>query len=72
MNSNSKSVLFLNGLLWLVAGLLHPIASLLPAGNGETPKIFSLFIPLAFIALAYISTTLLYRAQASPSPTQLP
>jgi hypothetical protein len=69
MNSSKRRVLVVNLLFWSVAALLHPLASLLDAGSGETPKIFSLFIPLAFIGLAYGSTTLLWRAIA---PQEIP
>ena len=65
MGSSKKSFLVVNVLFWVVAVLLHPLANLLPAGSGETPKIFSLLIPLMFIGLAFGSTYLMWRAMAS-------
>jgi hypothetical protein len=70
MGSSKKSSLVVNVLIWLVAGLLHPLANLLPKPNGETPKIFSLLIPLAFIGLAYLSTYLIWQAMASQGAGQ--
>ena len=67
MGSSKRSFLVVNVLFWVVAALLHPLANLLPTGSGETPKLFSLLIPLAFIGLAYGSTTLMWRAMASQS-----
>ena len=65
MGSSKKSFLVVNVLFWVVAALLHPLASLLPAGSGETPKTFALLIPLAFIGLAFGSTNLTWCAMAS-------
>lgn len=65
METVKKKILLVNMLFWVVAALLQPLAGLLPTGSGETPKIFSLLIPLAFIGLAYGSTILLWRAMAS-------
>ena len=65
MNSSKRQVLVVNVLFWVVAAMLHPLASLIVTGSGETPKIFSLLIPLAFIGLAYGSTILLWRAMAT-------
>jgi len=65
MGSGKMSVLLVNVLYWVVAALLHPVASLLTTSNGETPKIFSLLIPLAFVGLAFGSTALMSRAMAS-------
>ena len=65
MGSNKMSVLLVNLLFWVVAVLLHPLTNLLPTGNGETPKIFSLLIPLGFIGLAFGSTYLMWQAMAS-------
>jgi hypothetical protein len=65
MGSSKTGYLVVNVLFWVVAALLHPLSSLLPTGSGETPKIFSLLIPLAFIGLAYGSTTLVWRAMSS-------
>lgn len=64
MNTSKRNVLVVNVLFWVVAALLHPVASLIVTGSGETPKIFSLLIPLAFIGLAYGSTILLWRSMA--------
>lgn len=65
MGSSKKSVLVVNVLFWVVAALLHPLANLLPTGSGETPKIYSLLIPMGFIGLAFGSTHLMSRAMAS-------
>jgi hypothetical protein len=62
MSAPHKNVLVVNVLFWIVAALLHPIASLLTTGSGEPPKIFSLLIPLVFVALAFGSTTMIARA----------
>ena len=45
MPTSKKKVLLVNVLYWVVAALLHPPASLLPTGSGDTPKFFSLLIP---------------------------
>jgi len=62
MATSNKSVLVVNVLYWVVAAALHPLASLLPTSSGETPKVYSLFIPLAFIGLAYGSTYMMALA----------
>ena len=62
MADPKKNVLIVNVLYWVVAALLHPLASLLPTGSGETPKIFSLLIPLIFAMLAFGSTSMIARA----------
>ena len=67
MRSSKKSLLVVNVLYWLVAVLLHPLSNLLRTNSGETPKIYSLLIPLIFIGLAFGSTYLMWRAMASQS-----
>ena len=66
MDSSKKSVLVVNVLFWMVAALLHPLAGLLPAANGEPPKIFELLIPILFVLLAFGSTAMMARALAKP------
>ncbi len=70
MGSSKKSLLVVNALYWVVAVLLHPLANLLPTGSGETPKIFSLLIPLMFIGLAFGSTYMMWQAIASQGTGQ--
>lgn len=48
----------INLAVWAVAILTHPILQLLPTSSGSPPKIFSLLIPLFFMALAGVSTYL--------------
>ena len=55
MNSSNKNLLVVNVLFWVVAALLHPLASLLPTGSGETPKILSLLIPIIRMVMAAIT-----------------
>jgi len=62
MTSSKKGVLVVNILFWVVAALLHPLANLLPTGTVETPKIFSLLIPIFFLLLAFGSTYMMARA----------
>jgi hypothetical protein len=66
MSSSKKKVLVVNVLFWVAAALLHPLASLLPTGTGETPKVFSLLIPILFLLLAFGSTAMVARALAEP------
>ena len=66
MSASKKNVLVVNVLYWVVAALLHPLASLLPTGSGETPKVFSLLIPILFLGLAFGSTAMVARALAEP------
>lgn len=66
MSASKKKVLGVNVLFWMVAALLHPLASLLPTGSGETPKVYSLLIPMLFLLLAFGSTTMMARALAEP------
>ena len=62
MAASKKSVLVVNVLFWFVGALLHPLANLLPTGSGETPKIFSVLIPIFFLILAFGSTYMMARA----------
>ncbi len=62
MATSKTSVLVVNVLFWVVAALLHPVANLLPTGSGETPKVFSLLIPILFLLLAFGSTAMMSRA----------
>ena len=64
MSASKKKVLVVNVLFWIVAALLHPLASLLPTGSGETPKVYSLLIPILFLLLAFGSTAMMARALA--------
>lgn len=66
MSASKKNVLVVNVLFWVVAALLHPLANLLPTGSGETPKVFSLLIPIFFMLLAFGSTVMVARALADP------
>lgn len=66
MSASRKQVLIVNVLFWVVAGLLQPLANLLPGESGEPPKIFSLLIPLLFVMLAFGSTAMMARALAEP------
>ena len=66
MPTSKKKVLLVNVLYWVVAALLHPPASLLPTGSGDTPKFFSLLIPIVFLLLAVFSTAMVARALAEP------
>lgn len=65
MSSVRKKCLVVNVLYWVVGASLHPLASLLPTGTGEPPKIFELMIPLAFVGLACGSTWMMARATES-------
>ena len=67
MPASKKNVLVVNVLFWVVAALLHPLASLLPTGSGEAPKVFSLLIPMLFVLLAFGSTAMVARALAEPN-----
>jgi hypothetical protein len=62
MAAPNRNVLVVNVLYWVVAALLHPLASLVPTGSGEPPKVLSLLIPLVFMPLAFGSTVLMARA----------
>jgi hypothetical protein len=69
MSRSKKNVLVVNGLFWVVAAPLRPLANLLPTGSGATPKVFSLLIPLFFVTLAFGSTVLVARALPEPGAT---
>ena len=64
MSASKKKVLVVNVLFWIVAALLHPLADLLPTGSGETPKVYSLLIPILFLLLAFGSNVMVARALA--------
>ncbi|QOV88590.1 hypothetical protein [Humisphaera borealis] len=66
MTPSNRNVLVVNVAYWVVAALLHPLASLLPSESGQTPRIFSLLIPLVFIGLASGSTYMIARAMRQP------
>jgi hypothetical protein len=57
--SEKKKLITINLAVWGVAILTHPLIQMLPTGSGSPPKIFSLLIPIFFIALAGVSTYLL-------------
>lgn len=67
MSASKKKVLVVNVLFWIVAALIHPLAGLLPTGSGETPKVYSLLIPILFLLLAFGSTVMVARALAEPN-----
>lgn len=58
----NKKILVVNVLYWVVAMLLHPLSNLLTKNSDETPKIYSLLIPLMFIGLAFGSTYMMWLA----------
>jgi hypothetical protein len=62
MASTKKRVLVVNVLYWIVAGLVHPVTSLMTSSSGDTPKFFSLLIPLFYVGLAFGSTWMVARA----------
>ena len=62
----AENVLVLNVLFWVVAALLRPLASLVPTGSGESPKIFEVLIPILFLLLAFGSTAMIARAMGQP------
>ncbi len=66
MATSKKSVLIVNVLFWIVGAMLYPLASLLPTESGETPKVFSLLIPILFLLLAVGSTTMISLALGQP------
>ena len=68
MQSNKKSYLVVNVLYWIVGALMYPLSSLMTNAQGETPKIYSLLIPFAFIGLAFGSTWMMSRAFGSKQP----
>jgi len=62
MTKDSKNVLIVNLLFWVVAALLHPLSQLLPTESGEPPNFFSFLIPLIFLMLAIFSTAMISKA----------
>ena len=62
MAAPNRNVLVVNVLYWVVAALLHPLASLVPTGSGDSPKVLSLLIPMIFMLLAFGSTAIMARA----------
>jgi len=66
MAASHKNLLIVNVLFWVVGALLHPLTSLLPTGSGETPKIFSVLIPIFFSILAFGSTYMMAHAADQP------
>lgn len=68
MPSNKKSYLVVNVLYWIIGALMYPLTSLLTNNEGETPKFYSLLIPIAFIGLAFGSTWMMSRAFGSNRP----
>jgi hypothetical protein len=64
--SEKKKLITINLAVWGVAILTHPLAQILPTGAGTPPKIFSLLIPLFFMALAGVSTYLLSAGIGKP------
>jgi len=64
--SERKKLITTNLAVWGIAILTHPLAQLLPTGSGSPPKIFSLLIPIFFMALAGVSTYLLSTGIGKP------
>jgi len=64
--SAKKKLITINLAVWGVAILTHPLAQMLPTGSGNPPKIFSLLIPVFFMALAGVSTYLLSAGIGKP------
>jgi hypothetical protein len=64
--SEKKKLITLNLAVWAVAILTHPIIQMLPTDSGSPPKIFSLLIPIFFLALAGVSTYLLSAGSGKP------
>ena len=62
MPNESKSFAVTYIGLWVFAALLHPLSQLVPTESGDPPKFFSFLIPLVFIALAVVSTSLIRKA----------
>ena len=62
MSKNKRNLLITNVMFWVVGALLHPVSQIVPTGSGDTPKIFSLLIPIMFMLLAFGSTSMLSRA----------
>ena len=66
----NKKLILTNLVLWIIAMLLHPLAGLLPTSTGSPPRILSLMIPLFFLMLAYLSTSVLKEAIRRQPPKQ--
>ena len=64
--SEKKKLITINLAVWVVAILTHPLAQMLPTGSGSPPKIFSLLIPIFFLMLAGVSTSLLSAGIGKP------
>ena len=64
--SEKKKLITINLAVWAVAILTHPLAQMLQTGSGSPPKIFSLLIPIFFMALAGVSTYLLSAGIGKP------
>ena len=64
--SEKKKFITINLAVWGVTILTHPLAQMLPTGSGSPPKIFSLLIPIFFMALASVSTYLLSAGIGKP------
>ena len=64
--SNKKKLIMVNLAVWIVAILTHPLVQMLPNDSGSPPKIFSLLIPIFFMALAGVSTYLLSAGIGKP------
>ena len=64
--SEKKKLITINIAVWAVAILTHPLIQMLPTGSGSPPKIFSLLIPIFFMALAGVSTYLLNAGIGKP------
>ena len=64
--SEKKKIITINLAVWAVAILTQPLIQLLPTSSGNPPKIFSLLIPIFFMALAGVSTYLLSAGIGKP------
>ena len=66
MKTSEKKLVTMNLAVWGVAILTHPLLQMLPTGSDSPPKIFSLLIPIFFMALAGVSTYLLSEGIGRP------
>ena len=64
--SEKKKIITINLAVWAVAILTQPLIQLLPTNSVSPPKIFSLLIPIFFMALAGVSTYLLSAGIVKP------
>lgn len=64
--SEKKKLITMNLAVWGTAILTHPLIQILPTGSGSPPKIFSLLIPIFFMALVGVSTYLLSAGIGKP------